>query len=139
MSNDDDVDDWRELMPDHEDERFSGIYDAVELALYADPDEFTIRQGIYVAYAFLLGPMLLLAPLALVGLVATGQLTLDQILGGIEAARATSSTTPLFEFDPVAFGRSMLAYGLVIPFSLGIAMLVKTVLKALAVFREVRR
>lgn len=138
-----DVDDWRELLPDREGERFSAVYDAFELALYADPDEFTIRQGVYAALALMYVPLLVGVPLWISIQVATGQVTIDQLVAAIEAARATSSTstTSPFAFDPdwVQIGQSLLWNGLFVPACLGISLMVKTMLKALAKVQEMRR
>jgi hypothetical protein len=135
----DEVDDWRELMPDNEDEHLSGVYDAFELALYADPEDFPFRQGLYVGYALMLVPTLAASGLWLVGMVATGQITMEQLGAAIQAARTSSSTTSPFAVDPVALGRSLFKSAVLIPTCLGVSLLVKTMLKALAKFREVNR
>lgn len=135
----DEVDDWRELMPDNEDARLSGVYEAFELALYAEPEEFTILQGLYVGYALMLVPTLAASGLWLVGSIATGQITVEQLVAAFETARASSSTTSPFAVDPVEIGRSMFNFAILVPTALGVTLLVKTMLKALAKFREVRR
>ena len=139
----DDVDDWRELLPDREGERLSAVYDAFELALYADPDEFTISQGVYAALALMYVPMFVGGALWITIQVATGQLTVDQFLAAIEAARATSSTstTSPFAFEPdwKELGETLLMNGLLVPAALGISLMVKTLLKAFAMAREMRR
>lgn len=139
----DDVDDWRELLPDREGERFSAVYDAFELALYADPDEFTIRQGVYAALALMYVPMLIGIPLWISIQVATGQVTLAEIGAAIEASRATSltSTASPFAFEPdwVELGKTLFMNGLLVPAALGVSLMVKTILKAMARIQEMRR
>ena len=135
----DEVDDWRELMPDNEDDRLSGVYDAFELALYADPEEFTVWQGLYVSCALMLVPSLVVGPLVLVWMLATGQLTVEALGAALQNAQVASSTTSPFAVDPVAIGRVLFNGAYLLPICLGVTMYVKTVLKLLAKFREVRR
>lgn len=133
----DEVDDWEELMPDQNGDRLSPVYDAFDLALYADPEEFSLWEGFMSAYFLMIVPLIVGMALMITARIASGDLTVDEIVAAFETARATSSSSSeLFgAVDYTEIGQRLLFNGLLLPVCLGVSLLVKTALKALARFR----
>jgi len=138
VSTDDEVDDWEELMPNQDRGRLSPVYDSFEMALYADPDEFTLREGFISAYTLMFLPIIVGSGLMITIRISSGELTVDEIIATLEASRSSSMTlTEMFRtVDYTEIGMQLLSNGILIPICLGVSLMVKTVLKLLAGVRS---
>lgn len=124
-----DVDDWQDLLPSRDSERLGWLYDSCELAMYADPDEFTIRQGLYASLALTQLPLFILTFLLVGLMLANGEITIAELIAAFQDA-GTNTHSQSISWRPIA--RQIMVSAFLIPISLGITLLLKTVFKALA-------
>jgi len=123
------LDDWEDLMPDDRDSWLSPAVKAFDLALYAQPWEFTIGEGFAYGIGLMVIPAFVLMVVATAYQLLTGHLTLHGLIVAFQTAPATSPTSLTPQQFIKQIGQAMLTTAINLPIAIGIALLTKTLLK----------
>lgn len=139
-ADEDELDDWEELMPNHDEERLSFVYDVFDTAMYADHEDFSVREGLYGSFLLLFVPSIVGIFLMFTIQIASGDVTVAEVITALETARAEQSESAsgslLSAINWMVFAQQMLLAGIQIPICIGVTLAVKTLFKAIANLRS---
>jgi len=119
-------------MPDSRDSRFSGVYDIVDVALFADVGEFSLFQGIMYSLVLMMGPLIVGTLLLITALVLAGDITIAEIVAALQTPQPQPE--PIWT-RPKELGFALLQNAIIVPVAWGVSMFTKVVIKILSEVR----
>lgn len=124
----DELDDWRELMPDTGG-RTAPVTEWMEMAMFRDPEEITVWEAMTAAFGLMLLPAAFVGGLAVATfgyLVLTGEVTIAELVATWNSApRETQTSGELLS----SLGDSLFTFAIQFPIFLGLLIWVKVMLK----------